>query len=272
MAETAGKFRGGTVREAEHAGGEVGGPIDTLAFRFDGQDVRVDAEAGGVWFIAADVARPLGYRLAANLTRMLRAHQRGIRLVNTLKGPQKMLAIPGGGLYRAILCDRSKNAERYQDWATDVTLPAIRGTVRYEASSVAIIGTFAATFSCRSPPRAPYRWDRHMCLRRPSRSRTRSEHVARLMPLEHTMISRLPPGITGRSICPGFGGWPRIEPTVEEGKGSRPSLARPVHPGESAGRCDGPRCGTRGEGMSGRPRLRPPELAAGSHEGICRGE
>jgi anti-repressor protein len=109
-------------------------------FRFDGADVRVVTdEHGEPWFVAADVARILGYRDAANMVRRLSPEDRGTRSVSTPGGEQEMTVITEPGLYLAIFGSQVDGADRFKRWVVADVLPAIRKTGRYGAPDVAQI-------------------------------------------------------------------------------------------------------------------------------------
>ena len=96
-------------------------------FDFHGHQVRVlTAEDGEPRWVAADVAKILGYRDAANMCRNLRDRHRGTQIVSTPSGDQSMTVITEAGLYAAVLKSRRPDAEEFQDWVTDEVLPAIR--------------------------------------------------------------------------------------------------------------------------------------------------
>ncbi len=77
---------------------------DLIRHAFHGQSVRVLIdEHGEPWFVATDVARILGYRMAPDMTRRLDADERGTRSVRTPGGDQDVSVITEAGLYAAIL-------------------------------------------------------------------------------------------------------------------------------------------------------------------------
>ena len=91
-------------------------------------------------FVASDIAKILGYRDAANLTRNLDGDERGTHEVSTPSGTQNMTVLTESGLYRAILNRETayvKNEEaqafvkRFQRWVTHEVLPQIRRTGGY---------------------------------------------------------------------------------------------------------------------------------------------
>ena len=96
-------------------------------FAFEGVEVRVVAdEQGDPWFIAADVARILGYRMASDMTRRLDDDDRGTRSMRTPSGDQEMTVISEAGLYVAVLGSHVAGARDFKRWVTREVLPAIR--------------------------------------------------------------------------------------------------------------------------------------------------
>lgn len=117
-------------------------------FNFEGQDLRVIVgDDGEPWFVAADVARALGYRDAANAVRCLKDHHRGTRSVSTPSGVQRMTVVSESGLYRLVMRSDLPAAEPFQEWVTAVVLPSIRKTGRYslapEPNTIALPQTYA---------------------------------------------------------------------------------------------------------------------------------
>lgn len=109
-------------------------PAALTSFNFTTQAVRVVLdEHGNPWFIAADVALVLDYRMASDMTRFLDEDERGTHSVRTPSGEQEMLVINESGLYSAILKSRKPEAKRFKRWVTNEVLPAIRQTGRYVA-------------------------------------------------------------------------------------------------------------------------------------------
>ena len=104
-------------------------------FEFEGNKVRALADGDEVMFVASDIAKILGYRDAANLTRNLDGDERGTHEVSIPSGTQNMTVLTESGLYRAILSRETsyvKNKEaqafvkRFQRWVTHEVLPSIR--------------------------------------------------------------------------------------------------------------------------------------------------
>lgn len=104
-------------------------------FEFEGNKVRALADGDEVMFVATDIAKTLGYRDAANLTRTLDPDEKGTYGVSTPRsGVQNMTVITESGLYRAILNrelgyldgEQKEFVKRFQRWVTHEVLPSIR--------------------------------------------------------------------------------------------------------------------------------------------------
>jgi len=105
---------------------------ELIPFDFEGRPVRVVTDTQGEpWFVAADVAQSLEYRMASDMTRSLDDDEKGTQIVRTPSGDQEMLVINESGLYSAILKSRKPEAKRFKRWVTSEVLPAIRKTGAY---------------------------------------------------------------------------------------------------------------------------------------------
>lgn len=102
-------------------------------FQFQHHAVRAIDIHGEPWFVAADVAEALDYRMASDLTRFLDDDEKGTQIVRTPSGDQMMTIINESGLYSAILRSRKPEAKQFKKWVTSEVLPAIRKTGRYQA-------------------------------------------------------------------------------------------------------------------------------------------
>lgn len=108
---------------------------DIQPFSFEGNNVRAIAEGDEVLFAASDIAKILGYRDAAALTRTLDDEEKGTRPIGTLGGIQQLSVISEPGLYKAILQRQTGRmkvevtkafVKRFQRWVTHEVLPSIR--------------------------------------------------------------------------------------------------------------------------------------------------
>lgn len=104
-------------------------------FEFENNQVRALADGDEVLFVATDIAKILGYRDAAALTRTLDDEEKGTRPVDTLGGTQQLSVISEPGLYKAILQRQTRRmgvevtkafVKRFQRWVTHEVLPSIR--------------------------------------------------------------------------------------------------------------------------------------------------
>jgi prophage antirepressor-like protein len=103
-------------------------------FDFSGQQVRVVTdEQGEPWFVAADVARILGYSSTKDMTRRLDDEDKGGRSLPTPGGEQEHTIISEPGLYVAVLGSQVEGARSFKRWVTREVLPAIRRTGSYVA-------------------------------------------------------------------------------------------------------------------------------------------
>ncbi|CAA2109003.1 hypothetical protein MBUL_04496 (plasmid) [Methylobacterium bullatum] len=117
------------------------------AYAFEDNLFRSLDREGDPWFIAGDVAKILGYRIAPHLTRSLDDDEKGIHLVDTLGGSQEVAIISEPGLYRAIIQRRASAKltpevrdfiARFQRWVFHDLLPTLRQTGRYGAPPASV--------------------------------------------------------------------------------------------------------------------------------------
>lgn len=104
-------------------------------FEFENNRVRALTDGDEVLFVATDIAKILGYRDAAALTRTLDDEEKGTRPVDTPGGTQQLSVISEPGLYKAILQRQTGRmgvevtrafVKRFQRWVTHEVLPTIR--------------------------------------------------------------------------------------------------------------------------------------------------
>ncbi|QTF82290.1 antirepressor [Gordonia phage ZiggyZoo] len=107
---------------------------DLMPFNYEGNTVRTVVIDGEPWFVAADVARILGYRMASDMTRRLDEEDRGTRSVRTPSGEQDMTTINEPGLYEAVLGSQTAGARDFKRWVTHTVLPEIRRTGSFNAA------------------------------------------------------------------------------------------------------------------------------------------
>jgi prophage antirepressor-like protein len=112
---------------------------DLEIFHFNGAQVRTLTRDGEPWFVAADVARLLGYSdVHAAARRNVDPEDKGVVTVTTPGGFQNMTAVSESGLYALIFGSKLPAARDFKRWVTAEVLPAIRrtgGYVRPDASA-----------------------------------------------------------------------------------------------------------------------------------------
>lgn len=87
------------------------------------------------WWVASDIAKALEYRNATDMCRMLDDDQKGIRLVDTLGGEQRMTIVNESGMWTCVLRSDKPAAKRFRRWLTAEVLPTLRQTGRFEMGS-----------------------------------------------------------------------------------------------------------------------------------------
>lgn len=102
-----------------------------VPFHYGTAEVRVVQVDGEHWWVAADVARVLGYTATAAMTRSLDDDEKGVRILHTPGGEQEMTVISESGLYSTILRSRVERAADFRRWVTREVLPEIRRTGGY---------------------------------------------------------------------------------------------------------------------------------------------
>lgn len=95
--------------------------------------IRTVTRDGEVWFVGKDVAEALGF---TNSRDAIATHvfddDKGVEIIDTLGGKQKMTAINESGLYALVFGSRLESAKRFKRWVTYEVLPAIRNTGSYD--------------------------------------------------------------------------------------------------------------------------------------------
>lgn len=114
---------------------------EVAVFEYSGRTLRTVMIDGQAWFVAADVAALLEYRMASDLTRSLAADLRGTHPMRTPSGMQDVAVISEPGLWKAIMQRQTgrmadhglrSRIEKIQNWVTRDVMPTIRSTGRYD--------------------------------------------------------------------------------------------------------------------------------------------
>ena len=94
-------------------------------------EIRVGLIDNEPWFVASDVAKALGYRMASDMTRRIDEEDKGYTKVRTHGGEQEMSIINESGLYAGVFCSNLDSAKSFKHWVTSEVLPSIRKTGGY---------------------------------------------------------------------------------------------------------------------------------------------
>lgn len=115
-------------------------------FDYAGTQVRTVLVDGEPWFVAADVARVLGYSATAAMTRSLDEDEKGVRTLHTPGGDQEMTVVNEPGLYGAVVRSTIPQARAFKRWVTHEVLPQIRRTGEFRQTEVehALPASYAA--------------------------------------------------------------------------------------------------------------------------------
>lgn len=97
-----------------------------VPFAYGDALVRVVEVNDAPWWVAADVAKVLGYSHTPSMIRVLDDDEKGVRIVHTLGGDQEMTIISESGLYHAIIKSRRPEAKPFRKWVTSEVLPSLR--------------------------------------------------------------------------------------------------------------------------------------------------
>lgn len=100
-------------------------------YNYNNNPVRLVTESDNVWFVAKDVCDVLGLGNPAMAVNGLDDDEKGIKVVDTLGGPQDMLVVTEGGLYTLVIRSNKLEAKTFRKWVTSEVLPTIRKTGSY---------------------------------------------------------------------------------------------------------------------------------------------
>lgn len=105
--------------------------------------VRTIVKDGEPWFVGKDVAEILGYKETAKAIRThICAEDKGVSVLDTPGGQQKITLINESGLYSLILGSKLQKAKTFKRWVTSEVLPTIRKTGGYVANDEMFINTY----------------------------------------------------------------------------------------------------------------------------------
>lgn len=96
-------------------------------------EIRTITKDNEPWFVASDIAKALGYRMASDMTRRIDEEDKGYTKMRTQGGEQEMSIINESGLYAGVFCSSLDSAKRFKHWVTSEVLPSIRKNGGYIA-------------------------------------------------------------------------------------------------------------------------------------------
>lgn len=106
-------------------------------FKFENNEIRTVLKNNEPWFVGKDVAETLGF---ANPRDAIKNHvyedDKGVDIIDTLGGKQKMIIINESGLYALVFGSKLDNAKRFKHWVTSEVLPKIRKHGIYATDNV----------------------------------------------------------------------------------------------------------------------------------------
>lgn len=97
-----------------------------IPFSYEGNTIRTLSVDDGPWFVAADIAKALGYASAKDFVRGVDEEDKGRHNLPTPSGDQSVTIISEGGLYTALVKSRTERTRPFRRWVTHEVLPAIR--------------------------------------------------------------------------------------------------------------------------------------------------
>ena len=108
---------------------------DLQIFIYSGNQLRTVKQADGLWWVLRDVCDVLGLSTPARVAERLDADEKGVSLIHTPGGEQKVTIINEPGLYSVILRSDKPEAKAFKRWVTGEVLPSIRRTGAYSPSA-----------------------------------------------------------------------------------------------------------------------------------------
>ena len=97
-------------------------------FDYEGNTIRTVTVGGEPWFVAADIAKALGYASAKDFVRGVDEEDKGRHNLPTPSGDQSVTIISEGGLYTALVKSRTERTRPFRRWVTHEVLPSFRGS------------------------------------------------------------------------------------------------------------------------------------------------
>jgi prophage antirepressor-like protein len=106
-----------------------------VLYRYDNKDVRTVSQYGNPWFVARDLCEVLEIANVSMALSRLDDDEKGISLIDTLGGRQRLSIVNESGMYSLVLTSRKPEAKAFRKWLTNDVIPAIRETGSYSTST-----------------------------------------------------------------------------------------------------------------------------------------
>ena len=100
-------------------------------FQYQDIPVRTVTVEGEPWFVLADLCKVLEIANARNAAARLDDSLKGVRLIDTPGGRQKMTIVSEAGMYEVVIRSDKPEAAAFRRWITSEVLPTIRKTGGY---------------------------------------------------------------------------------------------------------------------------------------------
>ena len=101
-------------------------------YQFEQNEVRMVRKGGEPWFVLADLCKVLELSTPSKVSERLDRDEKGVSLIHTLGGAQKVTVVNESGMYAVILRSDKPQAKPFRKWVTSEVLPSIRKTGKYE--------------------------------------------------------------------------------------------------------------------------------------------
>jgi prophage antirepressor-like protein len=113
-----------------------------------GKNVRVVQGADGEpRFVASDIGDILGLNHVRMAMKNVFEEDKGVTIVDTLGGAQKLVTVNESGMYKLIFSSRKPEARAFSRWVTSVVLPSIRKSGIYSGEGdVGMVWLTAANY------------------------------------------------------------------------------------------------------------------------------
>jgi len=111
-------------------------------FHFSGDEVRVVKKDNESWWVAKDLCNVLSIRNSRDALTRLDEGEKGVALIDTPGGKQKLAVVSESGVYTLILTSRKPENKQLKRWIMRELLPTIGKTGGYIANDYLFISTY----------------------------------------------------------------------------------------------------------------------------------